>query len=174
MATLRSGEGVPCGFRATGNPGGPGHGVVATVVPASIGARRAFGAYVEVRGALRSRLDQGAGRRDLSLMRPEVGTDRRSLARTTTIELQHELVVRLRSEAASRQMSVVRLVHDLLDVIVTDKLTPRFLTIPARGKRRGGQPLLGQIAHLGLQHKQRRKCYLRRYLTRFALLELQR
>ena len=23
MATLRSGEGVPCGFRATGNPGGP-------------------------------------------------------------------------------------------------------------------------------------------------------
>jgi hypothetical protein len=25
MATLRSGVGVPCGFRATGNPGGPGH-----------------------------------------------------------------------------------------------------------------------------------------------------
>jgi hypothetical protein len=25
MATLRSGDGVPCGFRATGNPGGPGH-----------------------------------------------------------------------------------------------------------------------------------------------------
>jgi hypothetical protein len=25
IATLRSGEGVPCGFRATGNPGGPGH-----------------------------------------------------------------------------------------------------------------------------------------------------
>jgi hypothetical protein len=25
MATLRSGEGVPWGFRATGNPGGPGH-----------------------------------------------------------------------------------------------------------------------------------------------------
>jgi hypothetical protein len=25
MATLRSGAGVPCGFRATGNPGGPGH-----------------------------------------------------------------------------------------------------------------------------------------------------
>lgn len=25
MATLRSGYGVPCGFRATGNPGGPGH-----------------------------------------------------------------------------------------------------------------------------------------------------
>jgi hypothetical protein len=25
MATLRGGAGVPCGFRATGNPGGPGH-----------------------------------------------------------------------------------------------------------------------------------------------------
>ena len=25
MATLRSAHGVPCGFRATGNPGGPGH-----------------------------------------------------------------------------------------------------------------------------------------------------
>lgn len=25
MATLRSANGVPCGFRATGNPGGPGH-----------------------------------------------------------------------------------------------------------------------------------------------------
>lgn len=25
MATLRSGSGIPCGFRATGNPGGPGH-----------------------------------------------------------------------------------------------------------------------------------------------------
>lgn len=28
MATLRSGKGVPVGFRATGNPGGPGHGWV--------------------------------------------------------------------------------------------------------------------------------------------------
>jgi hypothetical protein len=28
MATLRSGAGVPCGFRATGNPGGPGQGWV--------------------------------------------------------------------------------------------------------------------------------------------------
>jgi hypothetical protein len=28
MATLRSAQGVPCGFRATGNPGGPGHGWV--------------------------------------------------------------------------------------------------------------------------------------------------
>lgn len=30
MATLRSGSGVPCGFRATGNPGGPGHSWVKT------------------------------------------------------------------------------------------------------------------------------------------------
>lgn len=28
MATLRSAHGVPCGFRGTGNPGGPGHGWV--------------------------------------------------------------------------------------------------------------------------------------------------
>src|SRR6185436_9022974 len=28
MATLRSAKGVPVGFRATGNPGGPGHGWV--------------------------------------------------------------------------------------------------------------------------------------------------
>ena len=44
------------------------------------------------------------------------------------MSLQHELVVRLRSEAAGRQMSVARrLVHDLLDVIVTDKLTRAIL-----------------------------------------------
>ena len=72
-------------------------------------------------------LEEPLAGRDLSLMRPEVGTDRRSLARTTTIELQHELVVRLRSEAASRQMSVARLVHDLLEVIATDKLTAAIL-----------------------------------------------
>lgn len=30
MATLRSPHGVPCGFRGTGNPGGPGHGWVKT------------------------------------------------------------------------------------------------------------------------------------------------
>ena len=33
MATLRSGEGVPCGFRATGNPGGPGHQWVNPILP---------------------------------------------------------------------------------------------------------------------------------------------
>src|SRR5262245_44280064 len=39
----------------------------------------------------------------------------------------NELVVRLRFEAASHQMSVARLVHDLLDVIVTDNLTAAIL-----------------------------------------------
>ena len=39
MATLRSGAGVPCGFRATGNPGGPGHNWVKAryIVPAPNG-----------------------------------------------------------------------------------------------------------------------------------------
>lgn len=39
MATLRSGAGVPCGFRATGNPGGPGHQWVKSryIDPAPIG-----------------------------------------------------------------------------------------------------------------------------------------
>jgi hypothetical protein len=65
--------------------------------------------------------------RSLSLMRPQVGTDRSSSMRTTTIELQHELVVRLRFEAASRQTTVVRLVHDLLEVIATGQLTTAIL-----------------------------------------------
>lgn len=39
MATLRSGHGIPCGFRATGNPGGPGHQWVRSryVDPAPLG-----------------------------------------------------------------------------------------------------------------------------------------
>lgn len=39
MATLRSTKGVPCGFRGTGNPGGPGHGWVKQryIVPAPAG-----------------------------------------------------------------------------------------------------------------------------------------
>jgi hypothetical protein len=39
MATLRSGAGVPVGFRATGNPGGPGHGWVRAryIDPAPLG-----------------------------------------------------------------------------------------------------------------------------------------
>lgn len=41
MATLRSGSGVPVGFRATGNPGGPGHGWVKAryIDPAPLGWR---------------------------------------------------------------------------------------------------------------------------------------
>jgi hypothetical protein len=41
MATLRSGAGVPCGFRATGNPGGPGHNWVRAryIDPAPLGYR---------------------------------------------------------------------------------------------------------------------------------------
>ena len=57
----------------------------------------------------------------------EAGTDRRSLTRTVTIELQHELVVRLRREATSREIPVARLIHELLDVIVTDRLTTAIL-----------------------------------------------
>lgn len=39
MATLRSAKGVPCGFRGTGNPGGPGHGWVKAryITPAPAG-----------------------------------------------------------------------------------------------------------------------------------------
>jgi hypothetical protein len=42
MATLRSGAGVPCGFRATGNPGGPGHQWVKAryIDPAPLGWKR--------------------------------------------------------------------------------------------------------------------------------------
>jgi len=42
MATLRSGSGVPCGFRATGNPGGPGHQWVKAryIDPAPLGWKR--------------------------------------------------------------------------------------------------------------------------------------
>lgn len=41
MATLRSGKGVPCGVRATSNPGGPGHGWVKKrfIDPAPLGLR---------------------------------------------------------------------------------------------------------------------------------------
>jgi hypothetical protein len=38
-------------------------------------------------------------------------------------------VVRLRSEAVSRQMSVTRLVHDLLEIIIADKLTVAVLDV---------------------------------------------
>ncbi|MDP3940174.1 MAG: terminase family protein [Deltaproteobacteria bacterium] len=47
MATLRSGAGVPCGFRATGNPGGPGHHWVKAryIDPAPLGWTRSVTSY---------------------------------------------------------------------------------------------------------------------------------
>lgn len=48
MATLRSAHGVPCGFRATGNPGGPGHGWVKAryITPAPDGWKIIVDSYV--------------------------------------------------------------------------------------------------------------------------------
>ena len=48
MATLRSGSGVPCGFRATGNPGGPGHQWVRAryIDPAPLGWKTITTSYV--------------------------------------------------------------------------------------------------------------------------------
>ena len=47
MATLRSGSGIPCGFRATGNPGGPGHQWVRSryIDPAPLGWRTIYQDY---------------------------------------------------------------------------------------------------------------------------------
>ena len=47
MATLRSGAAVPCGFRATGNPGGPGHQWVRSryIDPAPLGWKRVTTEY---------------------------------------------------------------------------------------------------------------------------------
>jgi hypothetical protein len=48
MATLRSGHGIPCGFRATGNPGGPGHQWVRSryIDPAPLGWRTVAETFV--------------------------------------------------------------------------------------------------------------------------------
>jgi hypothetical protein len=43
------------------------------------------------------------------------------------VEVDHALVVRLRPEAARRDVPVVRLIHDLLDTIVRDGLTTAVL-----------------------------------------------
>ena len=45
----------------------------------------------------------------------------------TVVEVDHALVVRLRPEAARRDMPVVRLIHDLLDTIARDGLTAAVL-----------------------------------------------
>jgi len=47
--------------------------------------------------------------------------------RTTTIEIDHDLVVLLRKEAAQRDIPVTRLIRDLLGVIATDGLTQAIL-----------------------------------------------
>jgi hypothetical protein len=54
---------------------------------------------------------------------PEVGPP----IRTTAIELDHDLVVRFRVEAAKRETTVPQLIRDLLDVIAADGLTTAIL-----------------------------------------------
>jgi hypothetical protein len=49
------------------------------------------------------------------------------LVRTTAIEIEHDLIVRLRPEAAARETTVQNLVRELLDVIASDKLTAAIL-----------------------------------------------
>jgi hypothetical protein len=64
------------------------------------------------------------GERGLSAMRP---AQAEAPPRTTTIEIDHDLVVLLRKEAAQRDMPVGRLIRDLLDIIATDQLTTAIL-----------------------------------------------
>jgi hypothetical protein len=52
-------------------------------------------------------------------------THERSL--TVEIEVDREVVVRLRPAAAKRDMPVTRLIHDLLDVIAADQLVTAVL-----------------------------------------------
>jgi hypothetical protein len=47
--------------------------------------------------------------------------------RTTTIEIEHDVIVKLRIEAARREKTVQQLIRTLLDVIVTDRLTTAIL-----------------------------------------------
>ena len=54
----------------------------------------------------------------------------------TMVALDHALVVRLRLEAARRDVPVVRLIYDLLDTIARDGLTGAVLdadTVPDDG-----------------------------------------
>jgi hypothetical protein len=46
---------------------------------------------------------------------------------TVAIEVDRNLMVAFRAEAAKRDMPVASLIRDLLDVIVTDKLTGAIL-----------------------------------------------
>ena len=45
----------------------------------------------------------------------------------TMLEIEHDLIVQLRPEAARRDVPVVRLIHDLLGTIATNKLTTAIL-----------------------------------------------
>jgi hypothetical protein len=46
---------------------------------------------------------------------------------TVPVPLDRDLLVRLRPEAARRNVSVARLIHDLLEVIATDRLAGAVL-----------------------------------------------
>jgi hypothetical protein len=64
-------------------------------------------------------------------MRKPVGPDtppQPELApRLTSVEIEESVVRGLRGEASRRQVPVARLIRDLLDVIVTDRLTTAVL-----------------------------------------------
>jgi len=47
--------------------------------------------------------------------------------RVTTVEIDHDLVLAFRKEAAKRDVSTDRLIKDLLGVIATDQLTAAIL-----------------------------------------------
>lgn len=54
------------------------------------------------------------------------GAEFKSPNRTTTVELEHDLVCKFRSEAAKRETTVPELVR-LLSVIASDRLTTAIL-----------------------------------------------
>jgi hypothetical protein len=47
--------------------------------------------------------------------------------RPISIELEHEIAVKFRREAARREMTVQGLVREILDVVATDRLTTAIL-----------------------------------------------
>ena len=49
------------------------------------------------------------------------------LLRTIPIEIEHSTITRFRQEAARRDVPVVRLVHDLLNVVAADGLVTAVL-----------------------------------------------
>jgi hypothetical protein len=80
-------------------------------------------------------------------MRKSVGPDTPSQpelpSHLTSVEIDRDLVVALRPEAARRETTVPRLINHLLAVTVEDKLTtadPRRLTAGACARPRNDQP----------------------------------